>query len=58
MLQLLQNLRSHSSHSEEITDNDILNWANNKVKKVGKTSQMENFKVINEKNNCLQLVRF
>ncbi|KAG8642127.1 fimbrin-5 [Manihot esculenta] len=44
MLQLLQNLRSHSSHSEEITDNDILNWANNKVKKVGKTSQMENFK--------------
>ncbi|EEF30100.1 fimbrin, putative [Ricinus communis] len=46
MLQLLRNLRSHSSHSQgkEITDADILKWANSKVKKVGKTSQMESFK--------------
>ncbi|KAF2284841.1 hypothetical protein GH714_031063 [Hevea brasiliensis] len=46
MLQLLKNLRSHSSHSQgkEITDADILNWANSKVKKAGRTSQMESFK--------------
>jgi plastin-1 len=50
MLQLLKNLRSHSSHSQgkEITDADILKWANNKVKKAGRTSQMESFKVMNE----------
>ncbi|KAJ4836588.1 Fimbrin-5 [Turnera subulata] len=46
MLQLLENLRSHSSQSQgkEITDNDILTWANNKVKKSGRKSQMESFK--------------
>ncbi|GAV74610.1 CH domain-containing protein [Cephalotus follicularis] len=44
MLQLLKNLRSHSSQGKEITDADILRWANNKVKKAGKTSQMESFK--------------
>ncbi|CAK7349072.1 unnamed protein product [Dovyalis caffra] len=46
MLQLLKNLRSHSSHSQgkEITDADILKWANRKVKKAGRTSQMESFK--------------
>ncbi|GLT94144.1 hypothetical protein SLE2022_119020 [Rubroshorea leprosula] len=43
MLQLLKNLRSHSQ-GKEITDADILNWANNNVKKVGRTSQMESFK--------------
>ncbi|KAI3457756.1 hypothetical protein Pfo_014419 [Paulownia fortunei] len=43
MLQLLKNLRSHSQ-GKEITDADILNWANNKVKKSGRTSQMESFK--------------
>ena len=47
MLQLLRNLRSHSQGKEgkEITDADILNWANNKVKKAGRTHQMESFKV-------------
>ena len=47
MLQLLRNLRSHSQGKEgkEITDADILNWANKKVKKAGRTSQMEGFKV-------------
>ncbi|GMY09753.1 fimbrin-5-like [Fagus crenata] len=46
MLQLLKNLRSHSQDKEgkEITDVDILNWANNKVKKAGRTSQMDSFK--------------
>ncbi|TKY57508.1 Fimbrin-5 protein [Spatholobus suberectus] len=43
MLQLLKNLRSHSQ-GKEITDADILNWANNKVKRAGRTSQMESFK--------------
>ncbi|KAJ0113666.1 hypothetical protein Patl1_01894 [Pistacia atlantica] len=43
MLQLLKNLRSHSE-GKEITDADILNWANNKVKKADRTSQMESFK--------------
>lgn len=44
MLQLLKNLRFHSQ-GKEIMDADILNWANNKVKKAGRTSQMESFKV-------------
>ncbi|XP_027941427.1 fimbrin-5 [Vigna unguiculata] len=43
MIQLLKNLRSHSQ-GKEITDADILNWANNKVKKSGRTSEMESFK--------------
>ncbi|KAL2474537.1 Fimbrin-5 [Abeliophyllum distichum] len=43
MLQLLKNLRSHSQ-GKEITDADILNWANDKVKKSGRTSLMESFK--------------
>lgn len=44
MLQLLKNLRHHSQE-KEIGDADILNWANQKVKKSGKSSQMESFKV-------------
>lgn len=46
MLQLLKNLRSHSQGKagKEMTDADILNWANRKVKKAGRTSQMESFK--------------
>ncbi|KAM5580465.1 fimbrin-5 [Rosa sericea] len=46
MLQLLRNLRSHShgKAGKEITDAEILKWANNKVKKSGRTSQMESFK--------------
>lgn len=43
MLQLLKNLRSRSQ-GKEITDADILKWANNKVKSTGRTSQMESFK--------------
>lgn len=43
MLQLLKNLRSHSQ-GKEITDADILIWANNKVKQADRTSQMESFK--------------
>uniref|UniRef100_A0A0E0GC89 Calponin-homology (CH) domain-containing protein n=1 Tax=Oryza nivara TaxID=4536 RepID=A0A0E0GC89_ORYNI len=39
-------LRSHSqgSQGKEITDADILKWANSKVKASGRTSQMESFK--------------
>ncbi|KAM1411673.1 hypothetical protein ACFX1X_024535 [Malus domestica] len=46
MLQLLRNLRSHSQDKagKEITDADILNWANKKVKKAGRNSQVESFK--------------
>lgn len=46
MLQLLKNLR-FSSEGKELTDVDILNWANSKVKKSGRQSQMESFKVRN-----------
>ncbi|XP_021830009.1 fimbrin-5 isoform X1 [Prunus avium] len=46
MLQLLKNLRLHSQGKagKEITDANILNWANKKVKKAGRTSQMDSFK--------------
>ncbi|KAJ8477977.1 hypothetical protein OPV22_021704 [Ensete ventricosum] len=43
ILQLLKNLRFHSQ-GKEISDSDILNWANNKVKDSGRTSQIESFK--------------
>jgi hypothetical protein len=47
ILQLLNKLRFHSQGSEgkEISDADILNWANCKVKASGRTSRMESFKV-------------
>ena len=44
MLQLLKNLRSHSQ-GKEMTDADILKWANMKVKSTGRTSHVESFKV-------------
>ncbi|XP_072964623.1 fimbrin-2-like [Typha angustifolia] len=43
ILQLLRNLRFHS-HGKEITDVDILSWANSKVKSSGKHRRMESFK--------------
>ncbi|XP_059283986.1 fimbrin-1-like [Lycium ferocissimum] len=43
MLQLLKNLRSRF-RGKEITDVDILVWANKKVKNTGRTSKMESFK--------------
>ncbi|KAL9263075.1 Fimbrin-1-like protein [Drosera capensis] len=43
MLQLLMNLRNYS-HGKEITDSDILCWANQKVKSTGRRSRMESFK--------------
>ncbi|KAK6149376.1 hypothetical protein DH2020_016901 [Rehmannia glutinosa] len=43
MLQLLRKLRSRFQ-GKEITDIDILNWANKKVKSSGRKSQMESFK--------------
>ncbi|XP_071700871.1 fimbrin-1-like isoform X1 [Rutidosis leptorrhynchoides] len=44
MLQLLAKLRSRSSQGKEITDADILKWANKKVKNTGKMSEMQSFK--------------
>jgi hypothetical protein len=52
MLQLLKNLRSHSQ-GKEITDADILKWANNKVKHTGRTSKIVNFKVKQTLAFCL-----
>ncbi|KAL4580031.1 hypothetical protein LXL04_016205 [Taraxacum kok-saghyz] len=43
MLQLLKNLRSHSQ-GKEMTDGDILKWANKKVKNTGRISQIDSFK--------------
>ncbi|XP_039122972.1 fimbrin-2-like [Dioscorea cayenensis subsp. rotundata] len=43
ILQLLKNLKCHS-HGKEITDADILKWANCKVKDSGRHSRMESFK--------------
>lgn len=54
MIQLLKNLRSHSQ-GKEITDAVILNWANNKVKRAGRTSQMESFKDKNLSNGIFFL---
>ncbi|KAG8094374.1 hypothetical protein GUJ93_ZPchr0012g19836 [Zizania palustris] len=46
ILQLLNKLRFHSqgSQGKEITDADILDWANSKVKASGRTSRIESFK--------------
>ncbi|KAK9993087.1 hypothetical protein SO802_022790 [Lithocarpus litseifolius] len=43
ILQLLKNLRFHS-HGKEITDVDILEWANTKVSNSGSQSRMDSFK--------------
>ncbi|KAL0389234.1 UNVERIFIED_CONTAM: Fimbrin-2 [Sesamum calycinum] len=43
MLQLLKNLRFHS-HGKEITDADILEWANSKVRNSGSQSRTDSFK--------------
>ncbi|CAN6447234.1 unnamed protein product [Victoria cruziana] len=43
ILQLLKNLQHHSN-GKEVTDSDILRWANSKVKSSGRTSRMESFK--------------
>ncbi|QCE11373.1 fimbrin-2-like [Vigna unguiculata] len=43
ILQLLKNLRFHS-HGKEITDVDILRWANSRVSSSGSQSRMNSFK--------------
>ncbi|GLT64804.1 hypothetical protein SLA2020_372740 [Shorea laevis] len=43
ILQLLKNLRFHA-HGKEITDADILEWANTKVRNSGNQSRMNSFK--------------
>lgn len=54
MLQLLTNLRSHSQ-AKEITDADILKWANKKVKSTGRTSHVDSFKDKNLSNGIFLL---
>lgn len=54
MLQLLKNLRSRTQ-GKEITDADILNWANRKVKSTGRTSKIESFKDKNLSNGLFFL---
>ncbi|XP_058209849.1 fimbrin-5-like [Rhododendron vialii] len=54
MLQLLKNLRSRSQ-GKEFTDADILNWANKKVKIIGRTSHMDSFKDKNLSNGLFFL---
>ncbi|CAN8232631.1 unnamed protein product [Cochlearia groenlandica] len=54
MLQLLRNLRSHSQ-GKEITDADILNWANRKVKRGGRTCQADSFRDKNLSNGMFFL---
>ncbi|KAK1267980.1 Fimbrin-like protein 2 [Acorus gramineus] len=54
ILQLLKNLRFHSQ-GKEMTDADILSWANKKVKSSGRTSQMESFKDKNLSNGIFFL---
>ncbi|XXG44799.1 hypothetical protein AAC387_Pa02g0054 [Persea americana] len=53
ILQLLKNLRF--SHGKEITDADILHWANAKVKSAGRKTQMESFKDKNLSNGLFFL---
>nr|DAD23559.1 TPA_asm: hypothetical protein HUJ06_025022 [Nelumbo nucifera] len=54
MLQLLKNLRVYSQ-GKEMTDSDILNWANKKVKSANRNSQMESFKDKNLSNGIFFL---
>lgn len=44
MLQLLKSLRSRT-RGKDMTDADILSWANRKVRTMGRKSQIESFKV-------------
>ncbi|KAF3331313.1 fimbrin-4-like protein [Carex littledalei] len=43
ILQLLKNLRCQSQ-GKEITDADILNWANSKIRSAGRSSRIDSFK--------------
>ncbi|CAN8258149.1 unnamed protein product [Cochlearia groenlandica] len=54
MLQILKNLRSHWQ-GKEITEADILRWANRKVKKSGGTSHAVSFKDKNLSNGIFFL---
>lgn len=57
ILQLLKNLRSYSQ-VKEMTDGDILRWANSKVKSTGRSSQIESFRVRRNKNTLYFLLQF
>lgn len=42
---ILQLLKKLKLHGRDVSDADILHWANVKVKNVGKSTRMESFKV-------------
>jgi len=44
MLQLLKSLRSRT-RGKDMTDSEIISWANRKVRIMGRKSQIESFKV-------------
>ncbi|KAG6534102.1 fimbrin-5-like [Zingiber officinale] len=54
ILKLLKNLRYHSQ-GKELTDADILNWANSKVEGSNRTPQMDSFKDRNFSNGLFFL---
>ncbi|XP_074587634.1 fimbrin-5-like [Curcuma longa] len=54
ILKLLKNLRYHSQ-GKELTDADILNWANGKVEGSNRTPQMDSFKDRNFSNGLFFL---
>lgn len=43
---ILQLLKKLKLHGRDVSDADILHWANVKVKNVGKSTRMESFKVL------------
>ena len=43
-LNIIQTLTSLSKGGKEITDQDLINWANNFVKKSGKSTKINSFK--------------
>ena len=57
ILQLLKNLRSYSQ-VKEMTDGDILRWANYKVKGTGRSSQIDSFRVRRSKSTLYFLLQF
>ncbi|KAK9168931.1 hypothetical protein Syun_001071 [Stephania yunnanensis] len=62
MLQLLKNLRFHSQgQGKEMTDADILNWANNKVKSTVEThkwiaSRIKAYRMVSSSSKLLSVV--
>ena len=45
MFSMLQRLRKSQDKDKELSDDNILSWANERVQKAGRTSKMESFRV-------------